>query len=123
MSAVGPHNPVRHSYHIFYTLIVDKHTDSSGETLLTFGLISVLYSMQKTSKDDLVEDGLLNVRDAGAFLGGLSRSAVYNLMATGELAYVKIGRARRIPKRALIELAAANLRKGLLSEWRPSQDE
>ena len=27
----------------------------------------------------------------------LSRSTVYNLMERGELAYVKIGRARRIP--------------------------
>ncbi len=56
----------------------------------------------------LVSDGLLTVADAAAFLR-VSRSSVYALMDRGELAYVKLGAARRIPKRALIALAAAHL--------------
>lgn len=65
------------------------------------------------SKIELVTDGLAAMKEAIQF-SGLSRSKIYNLMENGELAYVKIGRARRIPRRALVELAAANLRGG----WR-----
>jgi excisionase family DNA binding protein len=38
----------------------------------------------------------------------MSRSAVYNLMDKGELEYVKIGRCRRIPARAVRELVERN---------------
>jgi len=55
-----------------------------------------------------VVDGLVTVAEATAFLG-LSRSKVYALMDTGRLSYVKLGRARRIPRRALVALAADNL--------------
>lgn len=54
--------------------------------------------------DDLLTDGLLNVREAAEFLR-MGRSTIYELMDAGRLGYVKIGRARRIPKRALVELA------------------
>jgi excisionase family DNA binding protein len=37
---------------------------------------------------------------------------MYALMENGQLAYVKIGRSRRVPKRALLELLAGNLRGG-----------
>ncbi len=60
-------------------------------------------------RDELVRDGLMTVAEAVAFLR-LSRSTVYALMDTGELAYVRIGRARRIPKRAVVALAAAHLK-------------
>ena len=60
---------------------------------------------------ELVADGLMTVREAAVFLR-LSRSTVYTLMDQGELPYVKLGRSRRIPKRALIELAARGLRGG-----------
>ncbi len=56
----------------------------------------------------LVEDGLMRVAEAAAFLR-MSRSSVYALMDRGELAFVKLGAARRIPKRALIALVAAHL--------------
>lgn len=62
---------------------------------------------------ELVADGLETTSFAADFLG-VARSTVYKWMETGQLAYVKLGRARRIPKRALMELAAANLRGG----WR-----
>ena len=65
--------------------------------------------MQANSKlMDLVEGGLDRVPDVARFLG-LSRSRVYSLMDAGQLAYVKIGRSRRIPHRAVVELAAKSL--------------
>lgn len=60
---------------------------------------------------EIVQDGMLTIEKACEWLG-LSRAKVYQLMDRGELPYVKIGRARRIPKRALVEFAAANLRGG-----------
>lgn len=59
-------------------------------------------------REFLVMDGLLSVADAENF-SGLKKSKLYALMATGELVYVKIGSARRIPRRALIELLARAL--------------
>lgn len=61
----------------------------------------------------MVEEGLLSVREAARFLS-VSRSTLYELMESGQLHYVKLGRARRIPRRAVLELAARNLRGG----WR-----
>jgi excisionase family DNA binding protein len=52
-------------------------------------------------------DGLARVREAQGFLA-MSRSAVYALMDKGELEYVKIGKARRIPWPALRELVEKN---------------
>lgn len=53
-------------------------------------------------------DGLLRVADAARFLS-VSRSTLYELMDRGELRYVKLGRARRIPRQALSELVEKNL--------------
>jgi excisionase family DNA binding protein len=52
----------------------------------------------------MVEDGFLGVAEASKFLG-VCRSKIYQLMDTGQLAFAKFGRARRIPKRALREYA------------------
>ena len=60
----------------------------------------------------LVADGLLTVREAAAFLR-ISRSSLYVLMDRGELPFAKLGRSRRIPRRAVIELAARELRGGV----------
>ena len=57
---------------------------------------------------DLLRDGLIRVCDAAEFLG-LARSTLYQLMERGELPYAKIGRARRIPRRAVVALAARSL--------------
>jgi excisionase family DNA binding protein len=58
---------------------------------------------------DLCSEGLDTVNDAAKFTG-LSRSKLYALMDAGALCYVKIGRCRRIPHRALVQLATSNLR-------------
>ncbi len=58
----------------------------------------------------LVADGLMTVAQASAFLR-LGRSRVYELMGSGELPSVRIGRSRRIPRRALIDLAARELQR------------
>ena len=65
-----------------------------------------------SEQEALVADGLMTVREAAEFLR-LSRSSVYALMDHGELAFVKLGRSRRIPRRALVELAASGLRGGM----------
>ncbi len=59
----------------------------------------------------VVSDGLLRVGEAAAFLS-LSRATLYTLMDRGELPFVKLGRSRRIPRRAVIQLAARALRGG-----------
>lgn len=54
-----------------------------------------------------VDSTLLRVAEAARLLG-LGRSSVYEMMDRGELEYVKFRRSRRISKRALLDLIAAN---------------
>ena len=68
--------------------------------------------MAASEQQALVADGLMTVIEAAEFLR-LSRSSVYVLMDHGELAFVKLGRSRRIPRRALVELATRGLRGGV----------
>lgn len=49
------------------------------------------------------EAGLLRIPDAARFLG-VSRSKLYLLMDCGELAFVKLGKARRVPRIELEKL-------------------
>jgi excisionase family DNA binding protein len=58
----------------------------------------------------LLDDGLLSINEACKFLG-LSRSTLYKLMDSGDLQYCQIGGTRRLPRRALVELAARFLVK------------
>ena len=60
--------------------------------------------------DEILGEGLLTIIDAAEWLA-ISRSAVYQLLNTGEIAYVRIGADRRIPRRALVEYANARLVK------------
>ena len=55
---------------------------------------------------EVVADGLLRISDASKFLG-LSRSKLYQLMDRGELPFTKIGRSRRVPRKAVVEFAAS----------------
>lgn len=63
---------------------------------------------EKSTKYELAEGGFMSTADAETF-SGLKKSKLYLLMASGELPYTHVGKARRIPKRALIELMARNL--------------
>jgi excisionase family DNA binding protein len=56
----------------------------------------------------ILDGGLTDVNGACEFLH-LSKSMVYRLMDEKLLPFVRIGRARRLPKRALIEFAEKNL--------------
>lgn len=56
----------------------------------------------------LVSAGMVRIPEACAFLN-LSRTAVYALMARGELVYCKFGRARRIPHRELLRFASESV--------------
>lgn len=58
--------------------------------------------------DLLVAEGLMTVADASSFLG-IKRAKLYLLMDEGRLPYAKIGRARRIPKRAVVALAVESM--------------
>ena len=57
---------------------------------------------------DLVSGGLLDVPGAVEFTR-LSRSTIFELLRAGTIASVRVGKSRRIPRRALEEFVAANL--------------
>jgi excisionase family DNA binding protein len=59
--------------------------------------------------DPQTRSGLARVDEAAEFLA-VSRAHLYSLMDSGTLKYVKLGRSRRIPWRALEELAARGTR-------------
>jgi excisionase family DNA binding protein len=71
--------------------------------------------MAQQNADQVVADGFMTVGEAVKFLA-LSRSKVYALMDQGRLVYAKTDRARRIPRRAVIEFAMSTLRGGDAAE-------
>ena len=75
------------------------------------GTQNIQLSDTKTKFDSqTVGDGLLRVPEVAKFLG-LARSTVYQLMDRGELPYAKIGRSRRVPRRAVVGLAARSIQR------------
>ncbi len=64
---------------------------------------------QQDHRGELVQDGLMTIREAVAFLR-LGRSTLYGLMERGDLPYACIGARRLIPRRALVDLAASHLK-------------
>jgi excisionase family DNA binding protein len=60
---------------------------------------------------DVLDRVLLTPAEAARSLG-IGRTKVYELMASGALASVQIGRCRRVPREALAELVGA-LRGGV----------
>ncbi len=60
--------------------------------------------------ESIVEGGLVTVAAAAAFLS-VARSTIYVLMGCGDLPFLKIGRGRRIPRRALVSYAVARLNR------------
>lgn len=65
----------------------------------------------------LVEDGLMGLDAARAWLGGISNTGIYRLMDTGELPFTYVGGKRAIPINALKEYAAKGL-KGKVTKSR-----
>jgi excisionase family DNA binding protein len=64
--------------------------------------------MTTTQHNELITDGLQRISEAARFLG-VSRSYLYRLMSSGTLPYVKLGKSRRVPIRAVRNLAADHL--------------
>jgi excisionase family DNA binding protein len=69
------------------------------------------YSDSEETRCEIVAEGLLTVREAADFLS-VSRTTLYQMMDDGLLCFVKRGRSRRIPRRAVVELAARQLKGG-----------
>lgn len=60
------------------------------------------------ANNEVLADGALSVGQATKF-SGIGRSELYKRMGEGTLPFVKIGKRRLIPRRALVELLAANV--------------
>lgn len=60
------------------------------------------------SVEHLLDGGMHTVQEASALLN-MSKSFLYQQMDLGRLCYARFGRARRIPKQALIQFAQENL--------------
>ena len=56
-----------------------------------------------------MEDGFVTIAEACKFLR-ISRTALYEILSSRMLPSAKIGRSRRIPKRALVAFAASCMR-------------
>lgn len=64
--------------------------------------------MKTNNQRTMVADGLVKPSEAAKILG-ICRAKLYNLMGSGELQSLKIGRARRIPRGALVDFMAERL--------------
>jgi excisionase family DNA binding protein len=67
--------------------------------------------METVDTKELIGDGLERISETARFLG-VSRSFVYRLINQGILPSVLIGRSRRVPIKAVRELAANNVVHG-----------
>lgn len=56
----------------------------------------------------VVAEGVMSVAEAVAF-SRLSKAELYKAMAAGRLTFVKYGRRRLVPRKALVDLLAAGL--------------
>jgi excisionase family DNA binding protein len=61
-----------------------------------------------TNDSDLFCEGLERVADSARFLG-VSKSFVYMLIRSGSLPSIKLGTSRRVPVRAVRDLARNNV--------------
>lgn len=71
--------------------------------------------MIEADLQNLVGGGLMTVSEASQF-SAQSKSSLYLAMDNGVLPYVKLGRSRRIPRRALIKYLTQNLIGGWKQE-------
>jgi excisionase family DNA binding protein len=67
-----------------------------------------------THNETVVQEGLVTIETAMDFLD-ISRASLYRLINDGTLPTVKLIGARRIPRRALIDLAASRVTVGARS--------
>jgi excisionase family DNA binding protein len=67
-----------------------------------------------TENESMVQEGLVTIEAAREFLD-ISRASLYRLINDGTLPTVKLIGARRIPRRALIDLAASRVTVGTRS--------
>ncbi len=67
-----------------------------------------------TNNELMVQEGLVTIEAAMDFLD-ISRASLYRLINDGTLPTVKLIGARRIPRRALIDLAASRVMVGARS--------
>ena len=67
-----------------------------------------------TNNETIVQEGLVTIETAMDFLD-ISRASLYRLINDGTLPTVKLIGARRIPRRALIDLAASRVTVGAQS--------
>ena len=67
-----------------------------------------------TDNEMMVQEGLVTIEAAREFLD-ISRASLYRLIDNGTLPTVKLIGARRIPRRALIDLAASRVTVGTRS--------
>ncbi|MFO0848374.1 MAG: hypothetical protein U0871_07445 [Gemmataceae bacterium] len=58
--------------------------------------------------DEIFSDGAVDVRAASEFTGW-GRTSLYAAMADGRLPFVRLGKRRLVPRRALVELLRANV--------------
>ena len=70
--------------------------------------LAAVPDLDERSRRDLLADGVMSIAEAVAF-AGLSRTTLYGAMDAGALAYVKRGRRRLIPRRALVAWLAEGL--------------
>ncbi len=59
----------------------------------------------------IFDEGLLTVREAAQMLT-VTKATVYNLMSAGKIPSTRVGRLRRIPRRALLEYLTDGLEGG-----------
>ena len=66
--------------------------------------------------EELLADGSMSVKCAAQF-SGLSRAELYKLMGAGRLAFVKHGKRRLIPRKALVRCLGEGLQGGSATLW------
>lgn len=65
---------------------------------------NLIPSGAEADERSITGEGFVTVSEAAKFLS-LSRAKIYLMMDAGELRFAKFGKSRRIPRRALLELA------------------
>ena len=65
---------------------------------------------------ELLAEGSMSIKDAARF-SGLSRAELYKLMGAGRLAFVKHGKRRLIPRKALVRCLGEGLQGGSATLW------